>query len=78
MRFWVFQHLPMTRALKSMHWRGRPGVYSARYAGENGNADANRALLLAELADHTNRAAHFRTVLAFIADGEMHRFEGSV
>lgn len=55
---------------------GRPGVYSARYAGEDGNADANRALLLKEMADKKNRAARFRTVLAYFINGEKHLFQG--
>ena len=55
---------------------GRPGVYSARYAGEDGNAAANRALLCSELRDKVDRSARFRTVMAF-ADGEtVHYFEG--
>ncbi len=55
---------------------GRPGVYSARYAGEEGNAVANRALLCKELKGATNRTARFRTVMAY-ADGEtVHYFEG--
>lgn len=55
---------------------GRPGVYSARYAGEDGNAEANRALLCKELKGVRNRTARFRTVMAF-ADGEdVHFFEG--
>jgi len=55
---------------------GRPGVYSARYAGEDGNADANRALLLKEMADKSNRKARFRTVLAYFINGEKYLFEG--
>ena len=55
---------------------GRPGVYSARYAGEDGNADANRELLLKEMANQSNRAARFRTVLAYFINGEKHLFEG--
>ena len=55
---------------------GRPGVYSARYAGEDGNAVANRALLLKELSGQSQRIAQFRTVLCLIVAGEMHVFEG--
>lgn len=55
---------------------GRPGVYSARYAGEDGNAVANRALLCKELKDETNRTARFRTVLAFDDGNALHLFEG--
>jgi XTP/dITP diphosphohydrolase len=41
-----------------------PGVYSARYAGEEVSYAANNVKLLAELADKSNRAAAFRTVIA--------------
>jgi XTP/dITP diphosphohydrolase len=57
---------------------GRPGVYSARYAGENGNAERNIEKLLAELKDKPNRKARFRTVIALILDGETRYFEGIV
>ncbi len=56
---------------------GRPGVYSARYAGEDGNAVANRALLCKELKDKHNRSARFRTVLAFWDGEQVHYFEGA-
>lgn len=57
---------------------GRPGVYSARYAGENQNSAANRAKVLDELKGIDNRQARFRTVIAFIHNGETHYFEGQV
>ena len=38
---------------------GGPGVYSARYAGEPVNYQANRDKLLSELKDKNNRDAHF-------------------
>jgi len=46
---------------------GRPGVYSARYAGETADAAGNRSLLLHELQDipADRRTAHFRTVLCY-------------
>ncbi len=57
---------------------GEPGVYSARYAGEAKDMEANMELLLARLAGNPNRRARFRTVIALILDGEEHRFEGTV
>jgi XTP/dITP diphosphohydrolase len=57
---------------------GRPGVYSARYAGEDGNADRNIEKLLAALSVKTNRKARFRTVISLIMDGKIHYFEGIV
>jgi XTP/dITP diphosphohydrolase len=55
-----------------------PGVYSARYAGEEKNAEANMNKLLLELQNKTNRNARFRTVVALIIDGKEHLFEGEV
>jgi XTP/dITP diphosphohydrolase len=57
---------------------GRPGVYSARYAGEEGNADKNIEKLLAEMAEVTNRDARFRTVISLLVSGKIIRFEGIV
>lgn len=55
---------------------GAPGVYSARYAGENVTYQDNVDKLLKELKGEKNRAAQFRTVIAYITDGEEHFFEG--
>ncbi|MDR8393063.1 RdgB/HAM1 family non-canonical purine NTP pyrophosphatase [Aliifodinibius sp. S!AR15-10] len=58
---------------------GRPGVFSARYAGEDASYQDNTDKLLAELAkvDNKDRLAQFRTVVAFIDEnGEKHFFEG--
>lgn len=43
---------------------GAPGVYSARYAGEEHNDAKNRALLLKNLDGAKDRSAHFATVIA--------------
>ena len=43
---------------------GEPGVYSARYAGEECSATANNAKLLKELVGKADRSARFRTVIA--------------
>ena len=45
---------------------GAPGVYSARYAGEEHNEANNRALLLKNLSNEDNRKAHFATVIAIV------------
>ncbi|TRX39797.1 non-canonical purine NTP diphosphatase [Flavobacterium restrictum] len=42
---------------------GEPGVFSARYAGEQRSADANMNKLLSNLADKPNRKAQFKTVI---------------
>ena len=55
---------------------GRPGVYSARYAGPEEDPIANRALLLRELEGRSNRTACFRTVIAFVGDGEDAVYQG--
>jgi XTP/dITP diphosphohydrolase len=57
---------------------GRPGVYSARYAGEDSNAEANMDKLLSELKGKTKRKARFKTVIALIYKGEEHLFEGII
>ncbi len=55
---------------------GAPGVYSARYAGEHGNSEANMEKLLSELEGNSNRNAQFRTVVTLNLDGKQHQFEG--
>ncbi len=55
---------------------GEPGVYSARYAGEQRNADDNMNKLLDELANKTNRTAQFKTVIALNLNGKQYLFEG--
>lgn len=55
---------------------GAPGVYSARYAGENVTYQDNVDKLLRELKDEKNRAAQFRTVIAYVIDDKEYFFEG--
>lgn len=55
-----------------------PGVYSARYAGEQRNPEDNMDKLLNTLQETENRKARFRTVIALILNGEEHLFEGTV
>jgi XTP/dITP diphosphohydrolase len=57
---------------------GRPGVVSARYAGEEKNMDKNIEKVLGELEGKTNRKARFKTVISLIIDGKKHQFEGIV
>lgn len=57
---------------------GAPGVYSARYAGEGCSPKDNVEKLLSRLEGVENRDAHFSTVVALIADGVEHTFEGRV
>lgn len=57
---------------------GRPGVFSARYAGEDQNSERNIKKLLSELEGETNRKAKFRTVVALIDNGEIKYFEGII
>lgn len=59
--------------------KGAPGVYSARYAGDQHNDAANRALLLNNLKGVTDRRAHFSTVMALCyPDGREIVAEGRV
>ncbi len=55
-----------------------PGVYSARYAGEAHNSEANMQKLLRNLQGMENRRAQFRTAISLILDGKEHLFEGIV
>jgi XTP/dITP diphosphohydrolase len=57
---------------------GKPGVHSARFAGNSKNSDANIEKLLSLLKDSPNREARFRTVIALIINGKEHLFEGIV
>ena len=57
---------------------GRPGVYSARYAGEHCSYQDNVDKLLREMTGKTNRRACFKTVIALILDGKEYLFEGRV
>ncbi|WP_208103836.1 non-canonical purine NTP diphosphatase [Flagellimonas ochracea] len=57
---------------------GKPGVYSARYAGEQKNARDNMAKLLSELDGVQDRRAHFKTVIHLNLSGTSHVFEGRV
>lgn len=57
---------------------GAPGVYSARYAGDAHNSEANMKKLLRDMEGVENREARFRTVFALIVDGKEHLFEGIV
>jgi len=57
---------------------GKPGVYSARYAGEQRNSDDNMDLLLRELLDKSNRKSQFKTVIALNFEGKQNLFTGIV
>lgn len=58
--------------------QGEPGVYSARYSGEQKNADDNMALVLQKLENKTNRSAQFKTIIALNFGSEHFLFEGIV
>lgn len=57
---------------------GRPGVCSARYAGENASYQQNVDKLLQELAGKENRNARFRTIISLVLDGKEYLFDGVV
>ena len=57
---------------------GAPGVFSARYAGEPKNDQANCVKLLGEMRDKKDRQARFVTVLTFHVDGQFVQFEGEI
>ncbi|MDA6070584.1 non-canonical purine NTP diphosphatase [Flavobacterium sp. AC] len=55
---------------------GEPGVYSARYAGEQRDSDDNMDKLLNSLSNKEDRSAQFKTVIALNIKGEQHLFTG--
>ena len=55
---------------------GEPGVYSARYAGEEKSFEKNIEKLLHNLKPHKDRSAQFRTVIFLIFDNKEYFFEG--
>jgi XTP/dITP diphosphohydrolase len=57
---------------------GEPGVYSARYAGEQKNADDNMDKLLLNLKNKDNRKAQFKTVIALNLNNNQYLFSGIV
>lgn len=57
---------------------GRPGVYSARYAGIDCNSEDNIQKILKEMQGEKNRRAIFRTVISLILDGQEFQFEGEI
>lgn len=56
--------------------KGAPGVYSARYAGMQKDANDNMDKLLSELTAKTNRDANFKTVIALNYNNKQHLFTG--
>ena len=57
---------------------GRPGVYSARYAGENCSFEDNIIKVLQEMENEGNRSARFRCMVCMILKGKEYLFEGIV
>jgi len=55
-----------------------PGVFSARYAGEDKSADANMTKVLEKLGIQANRKARFRCVISLVIEGMENQFEGIV
>ncbi|RKR13442.1 XTP/dITP diphosphohydrolase [Maribacter vaceletii] len=55
---------------------GAPGVYSARYAGEQKSPEDNMYLLLQKLSNKTDRTAHFKTVIALNLNNTQTLFSG--
>ena len=55
---------------------GEPGVFSARYAGEQRSAADNMNKLLESLLEKKNRNAQFKTVIALNLNGTQHLFTG--
>ena len=57
---------------------GRPGVYSARYAGLECKPEDNIQKILGEMKGELNRDASYRTIISLEIDGKEFQFEGKV
>ena len=57
---------------------GEPGVYSARYAGDENDSNANMDKLLKNLSNKTDRSASFKTSIALNINGDTIFFDGFV
>ncbi len=57
---------------------GAPGVYSARFAGENASYEDNMNKVLREMREKRNRKAYFVTVITLFFEGKMYQFEAKV
>lgn len=80
---YIYQHFHLDcfaddTGLEVKALNGAPGIYSARYAGEGHDSQANMKKLLENLKEEEDREAQFRTVICLIEGGEEHFFEGLV
>jgi len=57
---------------------GEPGVFSARYAGQQRNANDNMDKVLTNLKDKASRKANFKTVICLNFQGQQHLFTGRI
>jgi len=57
---------------------GAPGIYSARFAGENAKDQDNVQLLLKKLEGEADRSAHFKTVISLVTEKENYLFSGEI
>ena len=64
--------------LEINYLNGRPGVHSARYAGEHRDSNDNMNKVLDEMALISDRIAQFKTVITLYWEGEEFQFEGVV
>jgi len=58
--------------------KGEPGVFSARYAGENCTYEDNIRKVLTAMQEMKNRSARFKTVIALVINGKIETFKGIV
>ena len=62
--------------IKSLN--NEPGVYSARYAGNDHNSEKNMQKVLENLKGKNDRSAYFRTCIALITGNNEYLFEGKI
>jgi XTP/dITP diphosphohydrolase len=81
--FYIFEHYHKNcfaddSGLEIEAFNGKPGIFSARYAGKDKDMEANIDKILDEMKGIQNRNAQFRTVIALVINGKGYIFEGII
>jgi len=81
--FYIYQHYGMDcfaddTGFEIESLNGEPGIYSARYAGEDKDSKDNMKKVLQKLEGQKNRKSQFRTIISLWLDGKEKLFEGIV
>ena len=81
--FYIFEHYHKNcfaddSGLEIEALNGKPGIFSARYAGKDKDMEANIDKILDEMKGIQNRASQFRTAIALVINGMDYIFEGII